>query len=262
MEKREELQQKADDKLLGRLQDEQAFAEELANDPDLAEILADTEMALEAIEAAEDQALKARLQKLEGTLAKQQKGSPLKVVRDVEEGAKVVPLRPSFIRKNWAATAAAIAIVLSAGYFLLMPSDTMDASDLFAANFEPYPNIAVALTRSSEASTPDEIAFAAYENGEYERAATLISALGEETKYAFYTAQAYLAQEDYSQAQALLVPIANTPADPLHEEAAWYLALANLGMGDTATAKSKLNTIAQLKGHAYQDEAIALLKEL
>ncbi|MEO0731892.1 MAG: hypothetical protein AAFZ52_03585, partial [Bacteroidota bacterium] len=67
----EKNQDRIDDFLLGRNAGDarREFEEEVSRNQDLSNELADTELALAAIELAEDRALKARLQKLEVGLA-------------------------------------------------------------------------------------------------------------------------------------------------------------------------------------------------
>lgn len=261
MKNREELQKKADDKLLGRLQDEKAFADELAKDPELAEVLADTELAMAAIAAAEDEALKARLQKLEVQLQRNQQSSPLKVVRNEAASGKVVPLKSSFLRRNMAAIAAGFALAVAAAIFLLMPAESPSSAELFAANFEPYPNIAVDLTRGSEPS-PEEIAFTAYENGDYLQAVDMIEALTDQPANRFYLAQAQLAQNEYTAAQKLLLPLASQVDFPLAQEANWYLALADLGLERNTEATQRLTSIVATEDHPFREKARALLESL
>lgn len=257
MEKREEIQKKADDKLLGRLKDEKDFAKQLAENPDLGKVIADTSLAMEAIAAAEDQALKARLQKLESSLAAKRKDSPLRVVREEAEDQKIIPLHPPFWKRNMAAIAAAVALVLVAGYYLLMPANTPEESDLFATNFEPFPNIAVDLTRSND-PTAEAIAFTAYENKNYAKAEDMIKALGDQPVYQFYLAQVKLAQNDYSAAEALLRPLASNDTFPLQQEANWYLALTELSLDKTNAAKNRLKSISSQADHPFSEKATAL----
>lgn len=261
MERRDDIQKKVDDRLLGRLAPTPDFEQELADSPALAEALADTELAMEAIDAAEDMVLKARLQKLEKQLAGKKPKRHLKVVKDEKEEAVVRPIRPSFFKRNMVAIAASLLFLLSAAYYFLMVDSTPSTADLYAANFEPYRNIAVDLTRSNDAS-PEEVAFTAYENGDYEKAAQLLLALDGKPAYRFYAAQAYLAQKNYAEAKKILMPMADDAAFPLSKQANWYMALAELGSNELETAKARLQTISKTGNHPYSKEATELLQEL
>lgn len=258
MDRRTERQEQIDKKLLG-LANQEA---EWQNDPDWDEQLADTQLAIDAIEVAEDERLKERLQQLESRLASQPT-SQMKVVRDNEIEAD----RPAsvFDRRKWLSLAASLLFILALGYyFLLGGGAAADPAALYAANFEPYRNIAVDLTRSDDLPTIEQAAFTAYEKADYEEAIRLLtqSSLPGQVKD-FYLAQSQLALGNYTAAISYLEPLTNTQSDfALKEQSAWYLALAQVANGQIELGKPLLERISTQSEHPYQAQAQEILKDL
>jgi hypothetical protein len=258
MDRRTERQEQIDKKLLG-LTNQEA---EWQSDPDWDEQLTDTQLAIDAIEVAEDERLKERLQKLESHLASQPR-SQLKVVRDNE--IEVGRPAAAFDRRKWLSLAASLLFVLALGYyFLLGGGAATDPGALYAANFEPYRNIAVDLTRSDDLPTLEQAAFTAYEQADYEEANRLLlqSSLPGQVKD-FYLAQSQLALGNYAAAISYLEPLTNTQSDfALREQSTWYLALAQVADGQIELGKPLLKRISVREDHPYQAQAKELLKDL
>ncbi|PHI20747.1 hypothetical protein CEQ90_06770 [Lewinellaceae bacterium SD302] len=267
MDNSNERQQKIDDKLLGRLEAtaESELDRQLAEDASLQAMLDDTELARQAIEVAEDQVLKARLQELEGSLAvgwKSRSTSPLRVIRDdadqTESNGQVVP----FYRRHFYALAACLLFLLAAGIYFILPNNVASPQELYAANFEPYRNIAVDITRGEDNLSVKERAFLAYEQGNYREALTYLGQLEATPVNDFYAGQAQLGLKKFPAAIDDLFPLAQMDDFPLQQQANWYLALAYLGNEATADAKQILSTIAGEEGHPFQKQAEVLLEEI
>lgn len=267
MDNSNERQQKIDDKLLGRLEAtaESELDRQLAEDTSLQAMLDDTELARQAIEVAEDRALKARLQELEDSLAaggKSKSTSPLRVIRDdggqTESSGGVVP----FYRRHFYALAASLLFLLAAGIYFILPSNVASPQELYAANFEPYRNIAVDITRGEDELSIEERAFSAYEQGDYRETLIYLKQLESTPVNDFYAGQAQLGLEKFSAAIDELFPLAQMNDFPLQKHANWYLALAYLGNEATADAEQILGAIAGEEGHPFQKQAVALLEEI
>lgn len=258
MERPDELQDIIDHYLLGRLTpaEQEVLNAALANDPSLAAELALETEAVKAIDAFGDQQLKASLQQVEAQLvATAAAGRPLAaapVDQPIAKTAKVIP----FYRKNVLAVAAAILLLLAAGWFILRSGGSeFNAPAAYAANFEPYRNIAVQLTRGAETPTPEELAYTAYENGKWAAAEQLIDELPASEVNSFYLAQTYLKQGKFSEAVALLEILRKNDGFALHYATEWYLAMAYLGQGETTKALPLLKQISTTQGHPFAQQA-------
>jgi len=258
MERKNELQDLIDAHLLGDAtpEQEQALQTALAGDATLQQDIDATEDALAAIHVFADQEAKSRLQKLEERL----KTEPLRVVeRNNNQSGK----RKSLSSKSWLAVAAALALIVTAGWFIFRSPGSQSGTDLFATNFTPYNNIAVTLTRGADNPTPEEIAYTAYENKDWAKATDLLAALPASPVNSFYLAQAALATGDHTKAEALLRPLANSNF-PLRAQAYWYLALTELAQGNKEEARSILEQ--QVPNWAddmpFKERGEKLLKEL
>ena len=245
----DEQQDRIDDYLLGRAPGQRdAFERDLAQDEDLRRRLEETELARQAIEIGEDDRLKARLREVEKTFT----SSPAAPPQSKE--ARLRPLR------RYLALAAALLLLLTAGWFLL---DRQEApEDLFAlADFTPYPNIAYSITKG-ENEDAEAAAYVAYENGDYETAIVEFTLLPGTQGQRFYLGQSLLATERFAQATEVFLPLATDRSFNLRQESEYYLALARLGTGATQVALDRLSAIAQTAGHPMAAEANALLLRL
>jgi len=131
------------------------------------------------------------------------------------------------------------------------------------AEFQPYPNIAYQLERSSDNSDPEKAAYLAYEDGNFSEAANRFSALVPATPVTqFYTGQSLLATEQFSGAAAIFSTLVNTSDFKLAKESAYFLALAQVGQGKAAEARTLLTTIVADTNHPMAAEAKRLLDKL
>jgi TolA-binding protein len=252
----EDQQNRIDDYLRGRSADAEAFERELANDPQLAQEMEATRLALNAIELREEQQLKDRLRLIEARM----KGKPAATAPPEE--AKVVQL-PRRSRKptgrRWFSYAAAAALLLFlAGYFFLRPAAT--PTQLALAEVEAFENIAYTTTRGEPGEGTRARAYAAYDRGDYAAARAAFRELGTEDPVdAFYYGQTLLEEEAYGDARDLFDRLATTADFQLAEEAAYYAAVARLGVNDLGGATERLQIIAGQAGHASRDQARELL---
>ncbi len=244
----EKRQEKIDDYLLGRSADRATFERELETDQELAAGLADTRNAMDAVRLAQQAKMKARLQAMEAEM------------RSGKEERKEAVVRRLPVRR-YLAIAAAVLLLLTAGWFLM--NREQPATDLYAlAEFEPYDNIFLSLTKGAAEEDAERAAYVAYEAGDMVLAAERLSALKQTTVNRFYLGQARLATKDFAAAAILFDALRQREDFQLARESEYYLALARLGLEDGAGAKSLLSDIAAEDGHPLRAEAERLLAKL
>ncbi len=225
----------------------------LAEDAEMRALLeADTDIAA-TVEAAGDAKLKDRLRKLESELSAGNTGAKIRSL----PGAGARPQAAS--RTKWYAMAAALALLLVAGWFVLRPAAAPD----YLAYLDAYPNRAVELTKGADdGSDPAVAAYSTYEAADYESAATLLARLPETPTNRFYRAQSLLQLRQPAEAAALLQPLAGDESFALQDRARWYYALALLGSDRADEAKAQLRVSAATEGGFMQAEAEELLEAL
>ncbi len=252
----EDQHKRIEDYLLGRLADPVAFERELNQHPELRQDMEATRLALAAITAGEDHALKARLRKLDGD---SQAATP---VAETQATARIVPIDRRR-RRSWVRYAAAAAVVcFLAGYFLLRPAPGQRL-EYALSQVQPYDNIAYTITKGATGNDPRAAAYTAYEAGDYPAAEAAFNQLAtDDTADAFYQAQSQLAQGKYAAAQPILDRLAARTDFQLAPEADFYAAVARLGLGQTADATATLEQIAADTKHPLQSEARNLLERL
>lgn len=261
---KDDRQARLDDYLLGRTDTNtrKELEEEISRNAELSVQLADTENAMAAIELAEDQALKARLQQLEASLRSNDSVATIVPPQQNSSSgkAKVVALQPRTSRRFLYGIAAAILLLLAAGWFILQPQGYESPSALAMATYEPYENITTGTVRGNEAN-PATKAFAAYDEGRFSEAATAFAELPATAVNKFYLAQSLLGSEQFAAAAAQLTDLTKAEFG-LQQESAYYLALAQLGEGKVDQAKQLLSEIGQTNNHPMQAQASKLLAEI
>jgi len=274
---KDKRQDRIDDHLLGRdsREDRLELEEELARNADLRTELADTELAMAAIELGEDRALKARLQALESKLADTTPGTTAaprveaKVAnladRRRRTETRVVDMRRR--RKgnlNLLGYAAALLLALAAGWWAFSAGGEINPGQLAMESFEPYDNIATGTVRGNDEQTLEAAAFADYDAGNYEAAAAKFKELPESGSNVnrFYLGQSLLAQRQYEEALTVFRPLMEASGFPLAKESAFYHAVAQLGSGDINVARSSLTRISESASHPLRAEAKALLAKM
>lgn len=267
----EENQDRIDAYLLGNVSKDERreFEEEISRNQELTEALGDTETAIAAIELHEDQALKARLQKLEQTLAAAPKTSQTEpVVRSITDRQAKTNARVVDIKQRRKGTlkllgyAAALLLVLAVGWWAMNTGNSFDAPQLAMDSFRPYDNITAGTVRGDNDQTAETAAFADYDTGNFAAAETKLASLEATSVNRFYLGQSLLAQEKFGEAGAIFNELKSEAGFPLAQESGYYAALAQLGGDDIATASAALTKIAEDAAHPMQQEAEALLAKL
>ena len=159
------------------------------------------------------------------------------------------------VRKiNWYRYAAAAAILVIIG--LLFYHSQPNYNELYAANFEAYPNIIAPTVRDNGGSEEDEIAtaFSYYDNLQYADAAPafekLYRANGEDYAF-FYYSISLMAMGDIQKGITALENHTWTQSDNYQTLAHWYLGLGYLKL------QNKEKAIAHLKKAANTDDPLA-----
>lgn len=245
---------------LGTPEERKEFSEEISRNPEISAQVAETELAMAAIEIHEDSAMKARLQQLEASL-KASDTTPATNIASKQE-AKVVEMKPvKRSGRSWLAIAASVLLLLAVGWYVLQMNAGGSPAQIAMANFEPYDNIAQPFERGSTEESLQADAYRAYEAGDYATAERGFAALPDDGKRPFYLGQSLLAQEKFAEAEAVFLRLV-TSDSPFRQESEYYLALAQLAQGDTAAAKAKLTNIVSDEQHLSYTEARKLLDAL
>jgi hypothetical protein len=129
-----------------------------------------------------------------------------------------------------AAAITAILVVVGSFYFLNPTGNTAPAK-LFDSNFAPYMNNVSSMTRSNAGDFGNrELAFAAYDNYNFNEAAAYFDALlevEEDASLLLYSGNAELSLGNAEKAISRLTKLFNE-FDAFDNQAAWYLSLAHL----------------------------------
>lgn len=170
--------------------------------------------------------------------------------------------RSGQIRRLWYYYAAAACIGVIA-LIIFLPGAEKDPQALYAAYFQPHPNVFEPTLRGDPSRTLRSRAFQAYEGGNYEQAATLFTELAKENKDAgvllllgnsnLFLGRTAEAKKNFTDVMA--------DFNQLDTEAKWYLSLCHLKSGETTEAMSLLKEVAQTATF-YAPKAQKLLDEL
>lgn len=256
---KDDRQVRIDDYLLGRNSDagRREIDEEITRNSELANQVADTELAMAAIELAEDEALKARLQNLEKSISANASSSAV----EAHSEAKVIGLPPRANRRYLYGIAAAVLLLLVAGWFLMQPKAYDSPAALAMDTFAPYDNIVTGAVRGADAS-PSDAAYDAYDAGNFVDAAKGFAKLPATATTKFYLGQSLLGSQRFTEAADQFEDVRKAADFALAPEANYYLALARAGEGKTNTAKEILADIQRDADHPMLEQAGILMKKL
>lgn len=180
--------------------------------------------------------------------------------KEIEAKNKSISSKPRL--KNWS-IAASIALLIGLGWIAYSTFSRPDYDNLYAANFETYPNTVYTITRSDADQSLERNAFAAYEASDYEKAAAAFLDLKTKngsTHINFYLAQSYMHLGKDNEAIEILKSVIFNDME-FKAEAHWYLALAYIKTKDELKAVAMLNNL--IENFDYKKEkAQALLAEL
>jgi hypothetical protein len=220
-------------------------------------------------ELAADEALQATLhfrKDLMAALKAEGRDALRRELQTLETGAQppagiVRPLRPLRI---WYAVAAAAVVAVLVAVILYFPGQ-QQPEDLFASNFQPYPNVLVPLNRAEATADLPSQAFSLYEQGAYAQALPFLQQLATDaasTDYDFYAAMCQLQLGEIPAAIARLEPLSQSREARFRLHAQWYLALAYLSTGKTEATAALLSQMAATDDHPFAKQAQTLLREI
>jgi hypothetical protein len=159
-------------------------------------------------------------------------------------------------------TAAAVIIMAVAFIFLLTRSETPE--QLYARNFEPYPNVFEPTQRGVDPTTDKRAtAFSMYEQKKYAEAAKLFSVLlseKEEPELLLLLGNSNMALGHDDEAKNNFLTLIRD-FDVLDEQAKWYLSLCYLKSGESEKAKVIWGELGDPK-ITYSEKAKNLLKQV
>ena len=162
---------------------------------------------------------------------------------------------------RYVAIAASIAMLIGLAWIGYIDGSSSNYEDLYAANFQEYPNTVFAITRGETVESLERDAFVAYESKNYKEAIDYFEKMESPAAYIdFYKAQCYLGLAENIKAIDLFKKVEKEHVD-FKAEASWYLALTYL------KEKDKLKAIDMLEAHIQnyefnKENAIVLLAEL
>ena len=163
----------------------------------------------------------------------------------------------------WKPMAVAAAIILAITFvFLFNRSESTE--ELFARNFEPYPNVFEPTQRGVDGSSDKRAsAFAMYEQKNYEGAAALFTELlsdKKEPEILLLLGNANLVLDRKEEAKNNFLTVIRD-FDGLDEQAKWFLSLCYLKSGEKEKAKLIWEELGDPK-ITYSEKAKKLLKEV
>ena len=166
--------------------------------------------------------------------------------------------------RTFLAIAASVILFIGIGWFGYENMFGSDYSDLYADNYNQYPNTVVNITRGQSGNESlERKAFIAYESGDLDAAISYFIQLGDDKNLDylnFYLAQAYLKQGKQDEAiRYFNKSIAEE--QNFKAESHWYIALAYLKSKDVKQARFYLEKL--IEEYEYMNnEAKILLEEL
>lgn len=167
--------------------------------------------------------------------------------------------RMSFSR--WAVSVAAILLLATGGWFLF--SNSSSGQQLYAENFQPYPNKIAPASRGGTAENLQQRAFYFYDQGAYKEAAVLFDSLFLQHHDAYallYRANSLMAAQAFPEAISVLSS-ASINDEKLQYAFRWYLALAYLKQNERQKAADLLQALSA-KENEFKKQAQALIKKL
>lgn len=160
--------------------------------------------------------------------------------------------------------AASIALIIAAGWYFYTNSISNSPEELFASNYEIYPNTVYSITRGDVDDTSlERKAFEAYEQNDIQSALVLFEELSAKSglDYVdFYLAQVNLANEETQKALSAFEGII-TQNNDFKTEALWYASLCRIKLNQPKSAVPLLEQLIE-DGSYKKEAASSLLKEL
>ena len=189
----------------------------------------------------------------------------LQYLEDLESKLqKETPIRLSSTPTKWYYYAAAALIGITVVVAVFMNSFKENPDQLFQAYFTPYPNMFEPALRSNQSIDSKRAeAFQAYEQRNYQKAATLFTDLLKDNKDApmlLLLGNSNLILGNIEEAKANFITL-NQDFDNLDMQAKWYLSLCYLKSGETEKARAILKELGATE-ISYATKARELLEKV
>lgn len=147
--------------------------------------------------------------------------------------------KPNF---SYLKIAASILILIAAGWFGYHNFSGTDYSNLYAENYNTYPNTVYTITRSDTINSLEREAFVAYEVEDYELALEKFKTLESKDDFNFYRAQSYLKLNKEEEAKLLFEKVI-LQNNRFVAESHWYMALIYIKEKDKDMALGYLDDL-------------------
>ena len=226
----------------------QNFENEMSVDAEFRQLVEEDRLIREGVQLMVLEKTKRELQELEKELS----GSQSR-----KKTTNVISLR------RWMGWTAAAVVLIALGWWVLFDKDQVTHEDLYAAYFEPEPNLFHPEQRGGEELALIDRAFQAYDYENHEQAIRLFEDLLKERYDAsvqFYLGVSYLADENPDKALKALNDFLKNSQD-MQNEAKWFMALAHLKSGEIDKTREQLEVITKTK-NSKTSQAVALMKQL
>lgn len=170
---------------------------------------------------------------------------------------------------TWLVLVLLLLMVLAGLYFMKSNADEpeVSTSEIFAANYEPFPNTINGQTRGeegmiSEGDVDFQQAMLLYEQGDYQEALGRMEGGSTDAVKLLYRGIALLETGQTEGAiQSLEQAVALADVE-VQDAATWYFALAHVKAGNVSEAQIALEAIVQMDEHYKKKEAADILEKL
>lgn len=175
--------------------------------------------------------------------------------------------RPRRLGRSFWLVAASVLLICSIGFYMWSgKQDAGNPANLYAAYFEPYPNVVLPVTRNDTQLSERALAYSYYEQAAYADAYELFGRLPTserdgDPETLFYRGISAMELGLHDEALALFNEYRNEGGEKLLRQASWYEALTQLKQENIAEARQLLRDLADHPGYK-QTEAARILEQL
>lgn len=180
---------------------------------------------------------------------------------DTEERGNVIPINSPVKKWYYLVAAGLVGVLIAAKILFTSYSESPD--QLFEAYFTPYPNMFEPTVRGTGTVSTRSEAFQAYEQGNYQKAATLFNELIKSKKepgVLLLLGNSNLILGHLDEAKQNFTTL-NKDFDELDIQSKWYLSLCYLKSGDVERAKNMLRELGKTE-ISYATKAKELLEKV
>ncbi|MDF9795928.1 tetratricopeptide (TPR) repeat protein [Catalinimonas alkaloidigena] len=161
------------------------------------------------------------------------------------------------------AVAATVSLFLVLGYVLM---NNASPTRLYQAHYQAYPNIVNPVERSASDDKKNYLdnAMRAYEQADYQQAASLFEQSEEPLSYSykFYLAISYIELSRHQDALQLLREVQNSDEKAYYYPSLWYQSMSFLALSDAENTRKMLEQLSESPDSYYSNKAEEVLDEL